>query len=487
MNSLVFLIVIPLIGAFLNLFNKKVKLISFLITLTNLIISLYLIISFSGPKIAIIGGYSPPYGINFSLTNLSALYLVLINLAAIISISLVNKEKENKFYSIYLVLLAASNGIVLTGDLFNLFIFLELSSFATAAIIAYKKDKLASGTAIKYLILASVSSSFLLIGIGLIYKTLGTLNIADIGSNIYLLSNMTLSFITILIIAGLFMEFELFPFNIWVPKAYMATNASENIMLFGLVGSSASYVMIRIIFTMLSPSGNGALVNENIIKIISIFALITILVSEISAYSENKLKKILAFSSMAQMGMIFYGLIINDMNSIKGALYLVIANFLAKIVLLILSGEFEKITGSNTYKGYKGLGRKYKSLGIAFVLASLSLMGIPFTLGFVGKINILEALFKLRGSYLIGAAIILIASIIEGIYYLKISHYLFLENKELENKDTSPRILVFVISIIFVLVIVLLGVYPKLIDNYLNNISLEILDSIKYYVKIVLP
>jgi len=215
MNSVLFLVVIPLLGTFISLFNKKVKEMTFLITLFNEIFTIYIITCVGLPKIAIIGGFLPPYGINFVLTDLSLLFIFLVNTAGLISMLVINEKKTSKFYSVYLVLLAANNGLVLTGDLFNLFIFMELSTFAITALISYKRDKVSSGTGIKYLILSSVSSSFLLIGIGMIYKTLGTLNIADIAGKLNLLSVPTLSLIILLIFAGILVEIEIFPFNIW--------------------------------------------------------------------------------------------------------------------------------------------------------------------------------------------------------------------------------------------------------------------------------
>ena len=483
MNSVLFLVVIPLLGTFISLFNKKVKEMTFLITLFNELFTIYIMTSVSLPKLAIIGGFIPPYGINFVLTDLSVLFIFLVNTAGLISMFVNNEKKSSKFYSVYLVLLAANNGLVLTGDLFNMFIFLELSTFAITALITYKKNKVSSGTGIKYLILSSVSSSFLLIGIGIIYKTLGTLNIADIAGKLNLLSAPTLSLIILLIFAGILVEIEIFPFNIWVPKAYISADLSVNVMLFGILGSSASYVMARVIFTMLSVNHDGKLANLGLRNVITIFAVLTIIISELAAYSEKKMKKILAFSSMGQMGLILYGFILANKDGIIGALILVTANFLSKIVLLILNGEFEKISGSDDYRYYKGIGRDNKIAGIAFTIAALSLMGIPLTAGFIGKLNLIEGAVSLGGINLYIVAAILAVSVVEGIYFLKISHSLFLPKEK--EFDSSIKYSTLFIALILSALIVIIGLLPNITNNFVNAAN-EILNSTNNYINVII-
>lgn len=483
MNSVLFLVVIPLLGTFISLFDKKVKEMTFLITLFNEIFTIYIITVVSLPKLVIIGGFLPPYGINFILTNLTLLFIFLINTAGLISMLVNNEKKSSKFYSVYLVLLAANNGIVLTGDLFNMFIFMELSTFAITALISYKRDKVSSGTGIKYLILSSVSSSFLLLGIGIIYKTLGTLNIADIAGKLHLLSLPTLSLLTLLMFAGILLEIEIFPFNIWVPKAYISTDSSTNVILFGILGSAASYVMARVIFTLLSVNHDGKLGSSGLTNVLLIFAVLTIIISELAAYSEKKMKKVLAYSSMGQMGLILYGFILANNDGVAGALILVIANFLSKTILLILNGEFEKISGSIDYRDYKGIGRENKTAGAVFTIAALSLMGIPLTAGFIGKLSLLEGAVKMGGINLYIVAAILAASVVEGLYFLKISHALFLPKTE--EFKSSIKLCTLSISIVLSVMILVIGLYPSITNNF-GNAASEILNSTNNYINVVL-
>ncbi|MBN2259912.1 MAG: NADH dehydrogenase FAD-containing subunit [Clostridiales bacterium] len=488
MNSSLFLIIIPLMGAFIALFAKKAnRLMAIVITLFMEIFSIIIYLSGKLPVSVEIGGWQPPYGINFVLTPLSVGFIILINLAAIISLFIIRGEKSYQFYSTYLVLLAASNGIVLTGDIFNFYIFSELTAFGITALIAYPKDRKSTGAAIKYLILASTAAAFLLIGIGIVYKTLGTLNIADIASKISLLDPLTLELIIILMLTGIFVELELFPFNMWVPKAYLGGTASVNVMLHGMLGTAGAYTITRILLTMFTVDGSGLLVNVNIANSVIVIALLTILVSEIAAFNEKKIKKVLAFSSMGQMGLIIFGFMIGNEQAIVGAFYLVVANFVAKTILFVLTGEFIAMSGSGNWEDMKGIGRKHPVAGLAFVIGSLSLMGVPFFAGFWGKLGLIQGAINGSAFMVVGIVIVLITAIIEGIYFLKIAHTLFLEKDSDREYLSKARVHSIVIAAILALAIIAIGVKPGLIESNINSATDEILNSTSNYIDIVFP
>ncbi|BEP29946.1 complex I subunit 5 family protein [Helicovermis profundi] len=486
MNSVLFLIVIPLLGAFLALFAKKAnRTIATIIALFMEIFSIIIYLSDKLPTSVLIGGWQAPFGINFVLTPMSVSFIILINLAAAISLFVIRGEKSYQFYSTFLVLLAASNGIVLTGDIFNFYIFSELTAFGITALIAYPRDKRSTGAALKYLILASTASSFLLIGIGIIYKTLGTLNIADIASKVPLLNPLTLELIIVLMLAGIFVELELFPFNMWVPKAYFGGTTSVNVMLHGMLGTAGAYIIARILLTMFAASGSGILINANIANSILIIASLTILVSEIAAFAEKKLKKVLAFSSMGQMGLIIFGFMVGNEQALIGAFYMVVANFLAKTILFVLAGEFISMTGSDNWEDMKGIGRKHPVSGLAFVVASLSLMGVPFFAGFWGKLGVIQGAINGSGFMVVGIIIILITAIIEGVYFLKISHTLFLEKDKNEEFKSSARKTSLVIAASLAIIVLAIGIKPGLIKANVNSAANEILNSTTNYVDVV--
>lgn len=483
MNSIVFLIVIPLIAAFLSLFlGKNDKILAYIVTLFNIIFSILILFSGKIPFNVAIGGWRAPYGINFAVTDLTIFFLVLVNVAALLALTAVREKMEYQFYSFYFVLLSSTNGIVLTGDLFNFFLFIELSTFAVAGLVSYKRDRLSTGAALKYLILSSTASIFSLAAIGLIYKTLGTLNFADIANKVNNLNEASLSLILILFLSSLLVELKIFPFNMWVVKAYEASKTSVNLFIHGMLGTAGIYGILRILLMVFSKEAGKLTLSGNLSSILMLFAFVTVIIGEIGALTEKNMKKILAFSSMAQLGIVLFGISLGSFDALKGVFYIVISNYLAKFVMFLTVKEFSKVSGSTNYLDMKALGRRYPILAISFTISALSLMGIPFFAGFWGKISIIgNAIFSGKLE-LIGAVIILIASVIEGVYYLRISHTFFSQGHEREGRISRVYCL---LPMILALVILFIGINPDSFENIISILVDEI-KSPEKYIKLIL-
>ncbi|WDC84425.1 proton-conducting transporter membrane subunit [Caloramator sp. mosi_1] len=283
MNSVVFLVVIPLIAAFLSLFlETKNKIIMYLVTFFNLLFTIFIFKSGCIPFNVAIGGWKAPYGINFVVTDITIYFLLLVNTAAVISITLVKDIKEYQFYSFYFVLLAATNGMVLTGDMFNFYLFTELSTFAIAGLVAYKRDRLSTGAALKFLILSSTASLFSLASIGLIYKTLGTLNFADIAVKLPSLNQASFNLILILFLSSMLVELKIFPFNLWVVKSYEGSITSVNMFTHGMLGTAGIYGAVRILLIVF-PN----MYKTNISTILMILSFMTVIIGEVGALKEK--------------------------------------------------------------------------------------------------------------------------------------------------------------------------------------------------------
>ncbi|MBZ4662892.1 MAG: NADH/Ubiquinone/plastoquinone [Caloramator sp.] len=479
MNSIVFLVVIPLIAAFLSLFLGNLnKIIMYIATLFNLIFSIVVFMSGKIPFNVAIGGWKAPFGINFVVTNITIYFLLLVNIAALISITMVKDIKEYQFYSFYFVLLAATNGMVLTGDMFNFYLFTELSTFAIAGLVAYKRDRLSTGAALKFLILSSTASLFSLSSIGLIYKTLGTLNFADIALKLNKLNQASYNLILILFLASMLVELKIFPFNLWVVKSYEGSITSVNMFTHGMLGTAGIYGAIRILLIVF-PN----MYNTNISKVLIVLSVFTVLIGEIGALKEKNLVKVLAFSSMAQMGIFMFGIALGSFESIKGSLYIVVSNYLAKLVMFMVTKQYLKAVDSKNYVDMKGLGRKYPILAISFTIAALSLMGMPFFAGFWGKFSIVVSALSVDRLSTLGIAIILIASVVEGVYYLRISHTFFVE-KDVNSVNISR--VYSIIPFALALLILVVGIYPNSIEQILFNVIDEIKNAPDKYINIIL-
>jgi len=485
MNSILFLIVIPLMAAFLSMFlGKKNRYIAYTAAIFNLLFSIGILLSGNIPFNVAIGSWSAPYGINFVATDLSIIFLILVNLGAVLALTTSGKDKGYPFYAFFYVLLAGTNGLVLTGDIFNFFLFVELSTFATAGLVAYNRNKLASGAALKYLIVASVSSAFALGSIGLIYKTLGTLNLAEIALRLGELNGATLSLIIILFLVSLLLELKIFPFNIWVVKAYEASNTEVNLFLHGMFGTAGIYAALRFLIMIFGIGQGDTTGNFNITATLAILSFVTVIISEVGALTERNMKKILAYSTMGQMGMILFAISLGTKEAYTGIFFLVISNFLAKFILFMVSRQFSKVSDSYDYTSMRGLGRNYALLGIAFTAAALSLMGIPFFAGFLGKLTIISSALLFGKLVIIGAVIIVLASVVEGVYFLRIAHTFFTEGPVRERKITRRNC---VLPALLALMIIVVGVYPDIANHTISTLVTELTNVTEHYISIVLP
>ena len=426
----VLMIVIPLLAAFLMpLIKKAHRYFTFSILLLNAILSVLLFAKVynDGAIYETIAGFSPPVGIYLAVDNLSALLALIINLFA--TINFVTSKKDFKFSMLYLLAVTGATGIVLTGDIFNMFVFFEITAVASYALVASKKDEKAVEGSIKYMILGSVGSSFMLIGIAIIYSQLKSLNLYDIAARISSMDPkmMWLSFSFLL--TGIGVEAELFPLNGWVPDAY--EGASSNIASFLSFGPSKAsiYAIARllIIFSM-----------SRTYELALYVGIATLLIGEVAAFMQKNEKRMLAYSSIGQMGLILiaFSLIKDTSYAIPAAFFMIVSHASAKSSLFLISGK----------KGFGGMTSKY--VGLAGVL---SLIGMPPMAGFWGKWYLLMGIADEKMWAV--AAVIIFSAVIEAIYFAR---YLHKNLGEGESEDLGYSIP----AAVMVSVSIIMGILP---------------------------
>lgn len=455
---LFFAFLMPLIG----LWSKNwVKYTLILATGINFILSIFLLFeSFNGTVFDIIGGFQPPIGIVLMVGPLGAFIALIINFSAfVISIynSRINKEPVVKYNMLSLLLLLGATGMVLTGDLFNLFVFLEITSIASYGLAAYNRDKRGFSGAIKYLIIGSIGSSFVLIGIALIYSQLRTLNMLDIAARLGEMNPYTKIVAFTSLFLGFGVEAEMFPLNTWVPEAYDGAPHPVSAMFSSMSAKSGIFALARMIFTIFAFSG--------ILWFVVIMGILTLFFGEIVAYAQRNIKKMLAYSSIGQMGMIITGFGIGTTMAIEGSFFQMFSHAMAKALLFIAAGYIIYAVGSRKIEDMKGIGRN-PALGIPLMVGVLSIMGMPPFIGFYGKFYILMAGFS-EGYYAI-ISLFLAASIVEVAYYARFLKIVFTpSDRKFERMDART----YIPLITFAAVIIIFGIYPKPIFDILSYAS----------------
>ena len=463
----VLLIALPLFFAFLSpligIWSKKgVRyLIIFATALNATLAGILLLEALQKPVFDIIGGFQPPLGIVLMVGPLGAIIAFVINLVAFaISIYNLKVEKEPivRYSMLYLLLVMGSTGMVLTGDLFNLFVFLEVTSIASYGLAAYNKDKKGYLGAMKYVIIGSIGSTFVLLGIALIYSQLRTLNMLDIAARIGTMD----PYVKIMAFTSLFLGFgveaEMFPLNTWVPDAYDGAPHPISAAFASLPAKAGVFALARVIFTMFSFT--------NFLWFVVVMGLLTVFFGEIVAYTQKDLKRMLAYSSIGQMGMIIMGLGIGTTLAVEGAFYQMIAHALGKALLFIAAGFLIYAARSGKIEDMKGMARN-PLIGIPLLIGALSIMGMPPFAGFYGKFFILMGGFS-QGYYAI-IALFLAASIVEVAYYARFIKIVFERGNG--NKVIRPDAATYVPLIILAIIIVVIGVYPKPILTVLQHVG----------------
>ncbi len=478
----VLLIIVPLGLAFaiplFGLISKKIiKFIPPIAFGFNLIVSLLLIPhALKSPIIVSIGGWLPPFCINLVVGPVGILFSTIIALAGLlVSIYAIDYIKEGaieKYHILYTLLLTGATGVVLTGDIFNLFVFFEILCISSYALVAYSGNKQGIESAAKYLIQGSVGSSLMLIAIALLYGLFGTLNMADIARNISSVSSIELFVPLVLFITGLGVEAAIFPLNAWLPDAHSSAPAPVSAVLSGIAIEVGLYAVARIVFTLFGAS--------SIFLFLSLLGILTLIVGEMSAFAQNNIKRMLAYSSIGQIGLILFALGIGTSYGVAGGLFQIISHSLAKTLLFLAVGYMIYRAGSMEISDFEGVGRKMPLTSFAFTIGVFSLIGLPPFAGFSSKFLIIYAgLAKQEMIFTVLIALVLFCTVIEGAYFFKLIQVLYFGKSERGAVKEAP-LLALLPMFALVAIIVFIGIYPNAVVNILNTGASELLNRVDY-------
>jgi multicomponent Na+:H+ antiporter subunit D len=348
----------------------------------------------SGPISYHLGGWEPPWGIEYRVDALNGFILVLISaVGAVImpfagrSIAFeIEQDRRAWFYCMYLLCLTGLLGITITGDAFNAFVFLEISSLATYVLIALGHDRRALLSAFQYLIMGTIGATFYVIGVGLLYLVTGSLNMVDIAARLATVppdqSRAIVAGLAFLMV-GISLKLALFPLHAWLPNAYAYAPSWATAFLAATATKVAIYLLVRFYFSIFGVAIDvrGLPVSE-IIFALSVAAMF---VASLVAVFEANLKRMLAYSSVAQIGYITLGISLANQAGLTGGLVHIVNHALMKAALFLAVGAVFYRACPVHIKDLAGIGRKMPLTMTAFTLAGLGLVGTPGTSGFISK------------------------------------------------------------------------------------------------------
>jgi multicomponent Na+:H+ antiporter subunit D len=379
-----------------------------------------------------LGGWPPPLGIEYLVDRLTAFAAtVLLGVALPVVIAtrrlalLEFGDRLGYFYALALLMLTGIVGMIVTHDLFNLFIFTEISSLAAYALV-FMGGPSGMIAGFRYLILGSIGGGFFLIGVGFLYFATGSLNMGDLsGSLVGLEDSRAVLAGAVFIFTGLGLKMALFPLHIWLPDAYTYAPSSVNTLMAPLMTKAAALAMLRM-FLSVFPEGYLTEVVP-VSNVLVILGLIGMLFGSLAAVSQPDYRRMLAYSSVGQLGMIGVGIGLATPLGFAAALLHIMNHAIMKGCLFLVAASVRFRTGRTDVDGMAGLGRGMPATMAAFSIAALAMVGVPPLAGFFSKLYLVQAGFG-EGNWVVVVAV-LASSLLTATYLFRVIERAYLPER----------------------------------------------------------
>jgi multicomponent Na+:H+ antiporter subunit D len=496
-------VIIPLAGAFLimilgRFFGVFSKYLASLILLFLAVISVYSLVT-TGENLSLykVGGWEPvnriPIGIYMVMDGFTVIVLCIINIVGFLSvfysISYIKRyTSENLFYALFCLMIGGMNGVVLSGDIFNIFVFLEISVISSYALVAFGVEKNELEASFKYQILGGLASFLILFGIGFIYWKTKTLNIADIREVFKAgYDRPFYIFVEMLILCGFGLKAAIIPFHSWLPDAHSSAPSPISAMLSGvLIKAIGIYVIIRLFFNMFQ-------ISESMAVLITTLGTLSMVIGVFLAIGQWDIKRLLAYHSISQMGYVVLsagmGMILISRGgdhdiatlAIAGGLFHLVNHAAFKGLLFLNAGAIEYTIGTRDLKEMGGLAKSMPVTSATSFIASMAISGIPPFNGFFSKLIIIIA--AIMAKFYLLALLAVIVSIITLASFLKFQRYAFYNKPDkIETKIKEvPFPMVFSMIVMSLLCIILsLLAFPGIRDAILLPAINILTDPLKY-------
>jgi multicomponent Na+:H+ antiporter subunit D len=420
----------------------------------------------NGSFIYAVGGWSAPWGIELSLDAVSGLFLITIGLVATpillyASVDLVHevgsRGRAAWFLTLFLLLVAALCGLAITGDLFNIYVMVEVATIASCAIVAARNNASSVAATFKYLMLATIGSGFVLLGIGFLFILTGNLNMNFIAHELSTTWQnyptalwVCLSFFTV----GFGVKSALFPLHVWLPDAHSTAITPSSAMLSSLAVKGYIIALLKVFYVAV---GADIITRLPITNILALLGMLAIIAGALFALAQDELKRRLAFSTISQIGYIFLGIGLGNIQGLTGTFMHILSHATTKALLFLAAGAIIKRTGKSKISEMAGVGFEMPvTLGV-FAIGVLSMIGIPLFSGFVSKWQLLLGSLA-AGNYL-AVAVLVCGSLLAAAYLLPVLRIAFFQRSEKTVVSEMPYVQL-VAMLFLAVVIVMVGMFP---------------------------
>jgi len=477
-------IVAPLLAAFAipllsKLYKDAARVVPGIVLFYNVVISFVLLkqVSETGFISETIAGWQAPWGINLVLTPFTAFLATMVSVLGFIiwlygfRFKRTLKGGEVKYYeTLQMMMIAGSIGVIITGDIFNMFVFIEIVGITAYSLTAFYRNRDGAEAGFKYLFIGSFASIFLLLGILIIYTQTGTLNMAQIAERMHEVPQGMKITALIFFLVALGIEAEMFPLNGWAPDAYSQAPSPTSATFAAVVSVAGVYALVRVVFTMFDVAG----VHTYLI----VMGFVTMLIAEIAAVSQANLKRMLAYSSVGQVGLVLIAFGIGSELAVFGAIFLMLNHAVIKSLLFMTASYFIYNTDDKRLVAMNGIHKQLPFVSALFSIGAFAIVGFPPFSGFWSKFYILMSAADKDMIYLIVG--ILLVTIIELVYYLRTVGRIYFAKEEVDEPAHKPSVNAIVAMSLLTIFILVIGVYPDLITDYLHSAATSLLDKANY-------
>ena len=447
-------VLLPLLGAptcFLLRRESIASAFAVAISFSCLAISMTLLGEVLGGEVVVyeFGGWSRPFGIEYRVDITNGLVLVVVSLiAAVVFASGTGQARraipvgrEYLFYSAALLCLTGLLGVTITGDVFNVFVFMEISSLSSYILISLGRRRRAMMAAYSYLVMGTIGATFLLIGIGLMYQMTGTLNMVDMAERLHAVSDTRTIFVAVsFVVVGISIKLAVFPLHQWLPNAYSEAPPLVSAFLAATATKVAYYLLLRFTLGLFG----AALIFDRIgiDTLLLPLSVLAMFVGSIAAIYQTDFKRLLAYSSIAQIGYMTLGLSLASEAGVAAGLIHVFNHALMKGALFLVAACVTWRMGSTKIEVMRGLGQRMPLTMAAMIVAGLALVGVPGTVGFVSKWALVRAALDQDALFL--AFLIMASSALAVVYVWRLVEVAYFAEPDgkVEKQDPPLRLLV---------------------------------------------
>jgi multicomponent Na+:H+ antiporter subunit D len=422
-----------------------------------------------------LGNWDPPWGIALAVDGLNLLAALIISGVSVLVLlySSVYMEREtglDQYYTLMMLVLAGMMGVTLTGDIFNLYVFFEIMCISSYALVAFRRNPLSIEAGIKYMIISSLGTSFIILGVAFLYGLVGTLNIAHLAMELPLEPGSTLVVPLTFFMVGFGIKIAMVPLHMWLPDAYQAAPSSVAALFSGATTTAGVYATLRVVYMLFGAFGIGAM--------FAVLGLVTMVLGALMALVQRDLKRLLAYSGISQLGYILVGIGLGSLaavdpgnpaavHGIQGGLFHLLNNAIYKSMLFMVAGALFYRAGTLDMDKLGGLWKNMPVTGGLFAVGALAISGVPPFNGFASKWTIYVAGVEAgQSGYWPGYLFTIVALITSALtlaYFLKAFNNIFLGQRpnHLTGVEEAPASMIFPMMML-ALLCVMFGILPQL-------------------------